>query len=467
MAFLLRLSALIDAITAAIGRSVSWLILVAVLVSAINAVVRKIFDMSSNAWLELQWYLFGAVFLLAAAYTLQKNEHIRIDILSSTWSKRTRDIIDLVLHIIFLLPFSSLMVYLSWSWFWLSFRTGEVSANAGGLVIWPAKSFVLIGFILLTAQAFSEIIKRIGVLTGRIEDPLWTRRLPIMPRRCADMLEFIVENLAPIMFTTVMALLVLGYPVAFTLAAGGLAFFAIGVEFSHLSPSINLFWPLLQSHPERIYGIMNNDTLLAIPFFTFMGIILERSRMAEDLLDTIGQLFGPIRGGLAYAVVLVGALLGATTGVVAASVMAMGLISMPIMLRYGYNKPFVSGTIAASGTLAQIVPPSLVLIVMADQLGRSVGDMYVGALYPALLIVATYCAYVFVITLVKPAWAPALPREARTGRRGDVAGRDDPHCRRALLSGRHGALHRHLAGMAHGDFAGAGRRRHLSHRPGQ
>ncbi|HZG29143.1 MAG TPA: TRAP transporter large permease subunit [Ensifer sp.] len=228
------------------------------------------------------------------------------------------------------------------------------------------------------------------------------------------MLEFLVENLAPIMFTTVMVMLLLGYPVAFTLAAGGLAFFAIGVEFSHLSPSINLFWPLLQSHPERIYGIMNNDTLLAIPFFTFMGIILERSRMAEDLLDTIGQLFGPIRGGLAYAVVLVGALLGATTGVVAASVMAMGLISMPIMLRYGYNKPFVSGTIAASGTLAQIVPPSLVLIVMADQLGRSVGDMYVGALYPALLIVGTYCAYVFIITLVKPAWAPALPREART-----------------------------------------------------
>jgi tripartite ATP-independent transporter DctM subunit len=228
------------------------------------------------------------------------------------------------------------------------------------------------------------------------------------------MLEFLVENLAPIMFTTVMVMLLLGYPVAFTLAAGGLAFFAIGVEFSHLSPSITLFWPLLQSHPERIYGIMNNDTLLAIPFFTFMGIILERSRMAEDLLDTIGQLFGPIRGGLAYAVVLVGALLGATTGVVAASVMAMGLISMPIMLRYGYNKPFVSGTIAASGTLAQIVPPSLVLIVMADQLGRSVGDMYVGALYPALLIVGTYCAYVFAITLIKPSWAPALPMAART-----------------------------------------------------
>ncbi|RYB98008.1 TRAP transporter large permease [Ciceribacter ferrooxidans] len=228
------------------------------------------------------------------------------------------------------------------------------------------------------------------------------------------MIDFIAHNLAPIMFTSVMLMLLLGYPVAFTLAAGGLIYFALGVELSAISPEIRLFWPLLQSHPDRIYGVMYNDTLLAIPFFTFMGLILERSRMAEDLLDTIGQLFGPIRGGLAYAVILVGALLGATTGVVAASVMAMGLISLPIMLRYNYNRPLVAGTIAASGTLAQIVPPSLVLIVMADQLGRSVGDMYVGALYPAILIVASYCAYIFVVSLVRPQWAPALPLEART-----------------------------------------------------
>ncbi|MCY1666089.1 TRAP transporter large permease [Rhizobium sp. SL86] len=228
------------------------------------------------------------------------------------------------------------------------------------------------------------------------------------------MIHIVAHNLPLVMFSSVMAMLLLGYPVAFTLAAGGLIFFVFGVELSHISPDIRLFWPLLQSHPERIYGIMYNDTLLSIPFFTFMGIILERSRMAEDLLDTIGQLFGPIRGGLAYAVILVGALLGATTGVVAASVMAMGLISLPIMMRYGYNRPLVSGTIAASGTLAQIVPPSLVLIVMADQLGRSVGDMYVGALYPALLIIAAYCLYIFAVTLVKPEWAPALPQEART-----------------------------------------------------
>lgn len=230
------------------------------------------------------------------------------------------------------------------------------------------------------------------------------------------MIDLIAHNLAPIMFITVMAMLLIGYPVAFTLAAGGLLFFWIGVELSQYAPSgdITLFWSLLKAHPERIYGIMYNDTLLAIPFFTFMGILLERSGMAEDLLDTIGQLFGPVRGGLAYAVILVGALLAATTGVVAASVIAMGLISLPIMMRYGYNRSLATGTIAASGTLAQIVPPSLVLIVMADQLGRSVGDMYVGAMLPAALTIGAYCGYIFLVTIFKPEWAPALPKEART-----------------------------------------------------
>jgi TRAP-type mannitol/chloroaromatic compound transport system permease large subunit len=228
------------------------------------------------------------------------------------------------------------------------------------------------------------------------------------------MIDIIAHNLPLIMFSSCMLLILLGYPVAFTLAGGGLIYFVIGVELSVISPEIKLFWPLLQSHPDRIYGIMYNDTMLAIPFFTFMGIILERSGMAEDLLDTIGQLFGPIRGGIAYAIILVGALLGATTGVVAASVMAMGLISLPIMLRYGYNRELASGTIAASGTLAQIVPPSLVLIVMADQLGRSVGDMYVAALYPALLLIALYCVFIFIVSMVWPNAVPALPQEART-----------------------------------------------------
>ncbi|WP_281976506.1 TRAP transporter small permease subunit [Pseudorhizobium flavum] len=171
MSALLALSRAIDAVTTVIGKSVSWLLLAAVLISAGNAVLRKALDMSSNAWLEVQWYLFGTVFMLAAAYALLKNEHVRIDIVSSMWSKRTRDIIDLVLHIIFLVPFAGLMAYLAWPWFWLSFNSGEISSNAGGLTIWPAKLVVLLGFLLLLLQAFSEIIKRYAVITGRIVDP--------------------------------------------------------------------------------------------------------------------------------------------------------------------------------------------------------------------------------------------------------------------------------------------------------
>ncbi|MDH4441403.1 MAG: TRAP transporter small permease subunit [Rhizobium sp.] len=171
MTVLLAVSRLIDGINGVIGRSVSWLLLAAVVVSAGNAIIRKAFDISSNAWLELQWYLFGIVFMLAAAYTLQRNEHIRIDIVSSGWSKRTRDWIDLILHIIFLVPFAFLLTYLSWPWFWRSFYSGEMSSSAGGLPIWPAKAAVLVGFILLSAQAISEIIKRAAILSGHLEDP--------------------------------------------------------------------------------------------------------------------------------------------------------------------------------------------------------------------------------------------------------------------------------------------------------
>jgi TRAP-type mannitol/chloroaromatic compound transport system permease large subunit len=221
------------------------------------------------------------------------------------------------------------------------------------------------------------------------------------------MTAFLIANMAPIMFGSLVILLLLGYPVAFALAANGIIFGLIGIELGLLQPT------LFQALPERLWGVMSNDTLLAVPFFTFMGLILERSGMAEDLLDTIGQLFGPLRGGLAFAVIFVGALLAATTGVVAASVISMGLISLPIMLRYGYDRRFASGVIAASGTLAQIIPPSLVLIIMADQLGKSVGDMYAGAFIPGIVLAGLYAVYTLGVTFVKPAWAPALPPEAR------------------------------------------------------
>jgi len=224
---------------------------------------------------------------------------------------------------------------------------------------------------------------------------------------------FFIQNLAPIMFLGLIIFLLMGFPVAFSLGACGLFFGFVGVQLGVLPEA------LLQALPLRLFGIMQNDTLLAIPFFTLMGLILERSGMAEDLLDTIGQLFGPVRGGLALAVILVGALLAATTGVVAASVISMGLISLPIMLRYGYDRRLAAGVIAASGTLAQIIPPSLVLIILADQMGRSVGEMYKGAFIPGFTLTGMYILYVVGLAIFKPHWVPALPAAARSIREDD------------------------------------------------
>lgn len=219
---------------------------------------------------------------------------------------------------------------------------------------------------------------------------------------------FFIENLAPIMFFCLIFFLLSGFPVAFSLAANGILFGLIGIELGLLN------FVLLQALPERIYGLLQNDTLLAIPFFTFMGIILQRSGMAEDLLESAGQLFGPIPGGLGIAVILVGALLAATTGVVAASVISMGLISLPVMMRYRFHHGVASGLITSAGSLAQIVPPSLVLIVLADVLEVSVGDAYRGALVPALLTIGLLVLFVGLLAMFRPSLVPALPIEART-----------------------------------------------------
>ncbi len=214
--------------------------------------------------------------------------------------------------------------------------------------------------------------------------------------------------MAPLMFGGLIVFMLIGYPVSFSLAAVGLFFGFIGIESGFFN------FALLQALPERVFGIMANDLLLAIPFFTFMGTILERCGLAEDLLDAMGQLFGPVRGGLAYAVIMVGAVLGAITGTVAASVIAMGLISLPIMMRYGYDMKLATGVIAASGTITQLIPPSLVLVVLADQLGRSVGDLYAGAIGPSIIQVVLFCLYILGVSFVKPDWVPALPKEFRT-----------------------------------------------------
>ena len=217
-----------------------------------------------------------------------------------------------------------------------------------------------------------------------------------------------MENFAPIMFAGLVIVMLMGFPVAFSLAALGLycGFFAIEMGWFPASFMSNL--------PLNIFGILSNDLLLAIPFFTFMGAILEKCGLAEDMLDSMGQLFGPVRGGLGYSVIIVGFILGAITGTVAGQVIAMALISLPVMIRYGYNMRYATGVLAASGTITQLVPPSLVLVVLADQLGRSVGDMYKGAWGPSILQVLIFALYTFALGLIKPSHVPGVPLEART-----------------------------------------------------
>ncbi|MFH0296544.1 TRAP transporter large permease subunit [Bradyrhizobium sp. 31Argb] len=219
-----------------------------------------------------------------------------------------------------------------------------------------------------------------------------------------------VAHMPPLMFGGLVLFLLIGFPVAFSLAAVGLFFGFLSVGMGFFSEAY------LGNLPLRIFGILSNDLLLAIPFFTLMGAILERSGLAEDLLEGTGQLFCGVPGGLAYAVIIVGAILGAITGTVAASVIAMGMISLPIMIRYGYDMRIATGVIAASGTITQVIPPSLVLIILADQLGRSVGDMYAGAIGPSILQVLLFLAFIAAVSIISPQRVPPLPQEARAQR---------------------------------------------------
>jgi len=227
----------------------------------------------------------------------------------------------------------------------------------------------------------------------------------------------VIEYLGPLMFFGALALIFTGYPVAFSLGGTGLLFAVIGWSVGEFD------WILLTALPQRIFGIMSNYVLLAIPFFILMGMVLQRSGLAEDLLTTFGMLFGRLRGGLVVGVILVGTLLAAATGVVGATVVAMGTISLPVMLRYKYDPSLATGAIAASGTLGQVIPPSVVLVVLGDQLGVSVGDLFLGSLVPGLALAALYVFYAAIVATVRPATAPALPAEELASSGGELFGR--------------------------------------------
>ena len=369
--FCWEFSRAIDWLNEKFGVIANWLVLLACLISAGNAISRYLFSVSSNGWLEIQWYMFAGMVLLGGPYTLKMNEHVRVDLIYGMVSERTRIWIDIIGGFLFLLPICVILTYFTWPWFVESWRSAmrprrmPAASSAG-----RSSCMLPVGFAPDGAA-------------GHLRDHQAHRRARACDRHRVQVREaaamtasFVRDNMAPLMFGGMILFMLIGYPAAFSLAATGLFFGFIGIELGLITPDF------LGNLTYQLFGIISNDLLLAIPFFTFMGAILERCGLAEDLLDSIGQLFGPVRGGMSYAVIFVGAILGAITGTVAASVIAMGVISMTPMLKYGYSTRHTMGVIAASGTITQLIPPSLVLVVLADVLGRSVGDMYAGAIGP-------------------------------------------------------------------------------------
>ncbi|WP_366928009.1 TRAP transporter large permease subunit [Sulfurovum sp.] len=393
----------LDRISKYAGLLAAVLVVALSLLVAYDAGMRYLFSSGSIALQEMEWHLFDMVFLLGLSYALKHDKHVRVDIFYERYGQDTKAIVQVVSMLLLVIPFSLIFLNDAFDMTWQSYVQHEVSSDPGGLTNrWIIKAVLVLGFILLILQAVSEILKAyhrleskkrlwrvltVIVLLGGLIYAAWYNRMAFW------------FDPVFLMFALALFLLMLGFQVAFVFA--GVALF-----FALISDEVGLH--VLEMLPYRTYGIMGNVTLMAVPLFILMGLILEKSKMAEELLHSMGQLFGSVRGGLAISVVLVGAILAASTGIVGASVVMMGLIALPLMLKQGYSPALASGSIAASGTLGQLIPPSIVLIVLGDQMHLSVGDLFKAAVVPGLLLIILYIVYILIFSFLKKEAAPAI-----------------------------------------------------------
>jgi tripartite ATP-independent transporter DctM subunit len=398
-----RLSYYLERVAKYAGLTAAVLVVVLALLVTYDAMMRYLFSAGSIALQEVEWHLYDVIFLLGISYALKHDKHVRVDIFYERYSEESRALIQIVSMLFLVIPFSLLMIYNGWDMAVQSYLQHEISSDPGGLTHrWMIKGMIIVAFVLLIIQAMSEILKAYYRLDSH-------KRLWAVLFAGAVLLLFAVADawydwvfwLDPVylMFVLSLVLLLSGFQVAFVFAGVAMLFALISDEVGFV---------IFEMLPYRIYGIMGNITLMAIPLFILMGLILEKSKMAEELLISMGRLFGPVRGGLAISVVLVGAILAASTGIVGASVVMMSLIALPLMLKHGYKSSLASGSIAASGTLGQIIPPSIVLIVLGDQMHLSVGDLFKAAVVPGLLLILLYVLYIFVVALLDKEAAPAI-----------------------------------------------------------
>jgi len=399
----MHISYYLDRISKYAGLVAAVLVVALSLLVAYDAMMRYLFSAGSIALQEVEWHLYDMVFLLGLSYALKHGKHVRVDIFFERYSHDTKMIVQILSMLLLLLPFAVLFTADAYDMALQSYLQHEVSPDPGGLgARWFIKGILVLSFVLLILQGVSEILKAYHQLENKTM--LW-RALGVIALLGGLVYAAWYHRMAfwmdPVflMFALALFLLLSGFQVAFVF--GGVALF-----FALISDEVGLH--VLEMLPYRTYGIMGNVTLMAVPLFIFMGLILEKSKMAEELLHSMGKLFGSVRGGLAVSVVLVGAILAASTGIVGASVVMMSLIALPLMLKQGYSPALSSGAIAASGTLGQLIPPSIVLIVLGDQMHLSVGDLFKAAVVPGLLLILLYIVYILGFAWLKKDAAPAI-----------------------------------------------------------
>ncbi len=399
-----KLSYYIDRLNSFVASIASFIVLALAFLVFYDAFMRYLFHEGSIALQELEWHFFDLTFLLGIGYALKHDKHVRVDIFFEKFSSKTKEYINILDNLFLIIPFSLLIIYFGYDFALQSYIQHESSSDPGGLCCrYLIKSAIVISAILLFLQAISEIIKSYMKIKN-FKFILFSLIVfgAILYLFSLD-LNFILEP-SILMFLLALVLLMSGFRVAFVFGFIGILF-----AFSDYDLSLDIFKML----PMRIYGIMQNFTLMAVPLFILMGLILEKSNLAKNLLENLGAAFGEVRGGLAVSIVVVGAILAAATGIVGASVVMMSIISLPIMLKYGYDKKLSSGTIVASGTLGQIIPPSIVLIILGDVMSVSVGDLFRAAVVPGLLLVAFYIAYIFIYSYIKKDAAPPVKLEKK------------------------------------------------------
>ena len=399
-----------DRISKYAGLISAFLVVVLSLLVAYDAVMRYLFSAGSIALQEVEWHLFDVIFLLGLTYALKHDKHVRVDIFFERYSKETKAIVQILSMMLLVIPFSLVFLSDSMDMLTQSYLQNEISSDPGGLTHrYLIKGVLVLSFILLIIQALSEILKAFQKLESK---KTFLRVLSIViilggliyTAYHYDMAYWFEPVL--LMFALTLFLLMTGFQVAFVFAGVALLFAVIDNDVGLAT---------LEMLPYRTYGIMGNTTLMAVPLFIFMGLILEKSKMAEGLLLSMAKLFGSIRGGLAISVVLVGAILAASTGIVGASVVMMSLIALPLMLKHRYSPALASGSIAASGTLGQLIPPSIVLIILGDQMHLSVGDLFRAAVVPGLLLIALYIIYILIISYINKDVAPAIVSDVAYG----------------------------------------------------